>query len=78
MHLPISCKEWCPQQHFVVFSSGIRSNNRIFHRKSSFISMSSRSPTTIQHLHNTMSSSSNHNLDIPIMFWMLLNDSSSL
>ena len=55
------------QQHFAVFSSGIRPNNRTFHRKSSFISMSSRTPTTIQHLHNTVSSSSNHNLDIPIM-----------
>ena len=55
------------QQHFAVFSSGIRPNNRTFHHKSSFISMSSRSPTTIQHLHNTVSSSSNHNLDIPIM-----------
>ena len=55
------------QQHFAVFSSGIRPNNRTFHRKSSFISMSSKSPTTIQHLHNTVSSSSNHNLDIPIM-----------
>ena len=55
------------QQHFVVFSSGIRHNNRTFHCKSSFISMSSRSPTTIQHLQSTVSSSSNHNLDIPIM-----------
>nr|POE58616.1 60s ribosomal protein l13a-1 [Quercus suber] len=29
--------------------------------------MSSRSSTTIQHLHNTVSPSSNHSLDIPIM-----------
>nr|POF10415.1 4-hydroxy-tetrahydrodipicolinate reductase 1, chloroplastic [Quercus suber] len=55
------------QQHFAVFFSGIRPNDRTVHRKSSFISMSSTSPTTIQHLHSTLSSSSNHNLDIPIM-----------
>uniref|UniRef100_A0A7N2M027 Uncharacterized protein n=1 Tax=Quercus lobata TaxID=97700 RepID=A0A7N2M027_QUELO len=55
------------QQHFAVFSSGIRPNNKTFHRKSSFISMSSRSSTTIQHLHNTVSPSSNHSLNIPIM-----------
>ena len=55
------------RQHFAVFSSGIRPNNRTFHHKPSFISMSSRSSTTIQHLHNTVSSSLNHSLDIPIM-----------